>query len=88
MNQKGKRVELKFQSQTPFQEPEAGFEPTTRVDCTRMLPDYTTRASSNTTKIENIYKSIKGKALIKKLLKNNIKIKKKQMNEYESEEIK
>ena len=45
-------------------------------------------SKKNTTKIENIYKSIKGKALIKKLLKNNIKIKKKQMNEYESEEIK
>ena len=44
MNQKGKGFDLKSHSQTPFQEPEAGFEPTTRVDRTRMLPDYTTQA--------------------------------------------
>ena len=64
MNQKGKGFDLKSHSQTPFQEPKAGFEPTTRVDRTRMIPDYTTRAFSNTSKIENIYKSMKGKALI------------------------
>ena len=64
MNQKSKGFDLKSHSQTPFQEPEAGFEPTTCVDRTHMLPYYTTRAFSNTTKIENIYKSMKGKDLV------------------------